>query len=129
MTPTRNEANAAENTLKQEDKPMNRSNEEICVVETGEGCESCVIATTHLVMRVWLDSQDPDVLGGHVTSVSFTGARAMLGRDEADFAFNGSRDDLVELIACSEPVYALADLRFDFQPVSAGENASSKSIH
>jgi len=90
---------------------MSRNN---FVIDTGEGCKSFVLATPDLVIRAWLDSQEPDVLGGHVTSVSYAGGRAMWGCGDADFIFRGGRNDLVALASGCGPVRTLADPRFEF---------------
>lgn len=86
---------------------------DVAVVETAEGCQSCVIATQDFVIRNWLESQEPDVLGGLVEAVSIRGGDALHGRERAAFIFHDGRAGLMALVEGCSPADVMADPRFE----------------
>jgi hypothetical protein len=84
-------------------------NPKFSVIETSEGCESFVIATSDFIIRGWLESEDPDLLGGHIFALSFRADKALNGHDEVDFEWVGTREQFVG----SLQAFGLDSLAFD----------------
>ena len=86
---------------------------EIAVIETREGCQSCAITTPDFIVRAWLEGDEPAELGGVVEAVSTRAGDALHGRERVPFLFHGSRVQLVALVRGCAPDLVLADPRFE----------------
>lgn len=86
---------------------------ELAVVETREGCQSCAITTPDFVIRVWLEGDEPPDLGGVLEAVSVRAADALHGRDRVPFLFHDSRAQLIALLRGCAPDLVLADPRIE----------------
>lgn len=86
---------------------------ELAVVETREGCQSCAITTPDFVIRAWLEGDEPPELGGVIDTASIHADEALCGRDHAAFRWHGSRPQLVALLRTCPPDLVLTDPRFE----------------
>jgi len=87
----------------------------IAVVETREGCQSCAITSSDFIVRAWLEGDEPPELGGVLETVGVRAADALHGRDRVPFLFHGTRAELVALLRAGAPDLVVADPRFELE--------------
>lgn len=84
----------------------------LAIMETGEGCQSCAITTPDFIVRAWLEGDEPQELGGTLEAVSLRAETALGERDRLAFIFHGSRAQMVCVLRTLPPDMVVADPRF-----------------